>query len=438
MKIIRLLAALAAALLWLMADSAVAQNALQYVQVTNGDVSRPDSTGQVTDLATCQSIVATNLSLAPSYGYTVSGGTFTDPATGYSITQTCPLSDPLYDPDPPHPVNAYQGAGNSNPPMPPQVACPSSGTILVVATFGQSIHSNTGESKYQAHGNTFVFANGNCYEALDPLPGADGNDGNVLGRLADMYLNAGRYSHVVLIPMNVGSTAISDWAPPAPANFTGSISGTTLTVTAVSSGVIASDQIMSGSGIAANTQITNWLTGTSGGVGTYTVSISQTVGSEAMSSNGGALNAKLVSTMQAAINAGLTPTYVIVDDGPQDTGFGTSTANWEAFFYAAINSFRALGVSAPVFVDQSTVCNIRDASNYPPDPSVLNRTPDWYVNIELHKDWILAAQAGVVNGSGVRVGADTNSIPSYFKFDGCHLGRRGQEQHATDLYNALP
>ena len=53
-----------------------------------------------------------------------------------------------------------------------------------------------------------------------------------------------------------------------PGAFTGSISGTLLTVTAVASGVIQIGQAISGAGIPAGTVITELGTGT-GGIGTY-------------------------------------------------------------------------------------------------------------------------------------------------------------------------
>jgi hypothetical protein len=59
-------------------------------------------------------------------------------------------------------------------------------------------------------------------------------------------------------------------------SFTGSISGTTLTVTAVASGTIITNQVLTGNSATAGTTITSQLTGTTGGIGTYTVSISQT------------------------------------------------------------------------------------------------------------------------------------------------------------------
>lgn len=61
--------------------------------------------------------------------------------------------------------------------------------------------------------------------------------------------------------------------------FTGSISGTTLTVTAVTSGAIHAGQFITGTGIANGTTITAYGTNTFGGIGTYTVSFSQTVAS---------------------------------------------------------------------------------------------------------------------------------------------------------------
>ena len=64
---------------------------------------------------------------------------------------------------------------------------------------------------------------------------------------------------------------------------TGSISGTTLTITAITSGTVAVGQTIVGSGIAQGTLITGLGSG-SGGTGTYVVSISQSVGSESLNS----------------------------------------------------------------------------------------------------------------------------------------------------------
>jgi hypothetical protein len=94
---------------------------------------------------------------------------------------------------------------------------------------------------------------------------------------------------------------------PSNAIFTGSISGTTLTVTAVSSGTIAANQSLSGVGVTSETVITALGTGT-GGVGTYTVNLSQTLAS-------GSLNSSTVGAKFTAAITGTTMTVSAVTSG---------------------------------------------------------------------------------------------------------------------------
>jgi len=91
---------------------------------------------------------------------------------------------------------------------------------------------------------------------------------------------------------------------PASAVFTGSISGTTLTVTLLKSGSIGVGQSLFGVGLTAETVITALGSG-SGGPGTYTVNISQTETSEIMNS------AAVAATMTGSI-AGSTLTVTAV------------------------------------------------------------------------------------------------------------------------------
>jgi len=94
---------------------------------------------------------------------------------------------------------------------------------------------------------------------------------------------------------------------PSNAIFTGSISGTTLTVTAVSSGTIGINQSLSGVGVTSETIITALGTGT-GGVGTYTVNLSQTLAS-------GMLNSSTVGAKFTASISGTTMTVTAVASG---------------------------------------------------------------------------------------------------------------------------
>jgi hypothetical protein len=71
----------------------------------------------------------------------------------------------------------------------------------------------------------------------------------------------------------------SDYAPTSPCTFVGSISGQILTVSSITTGTLAIGQLLegvSGTPIAAGTAILAFGTGT-GGTGTYTVGVTQTV-----------------------------------------------------------------------------------------------------------------------------------------------------------------
>jgi len=99
------------------------------------------------------------------------------------------------------------------------------------------------------------------------------------------------------------------WRISSPANavFTGSVSGTTLTVTNVSSGTLAASQSLYGVGVSAETVITALGSGT-GGTGTYTVNVSQTVSARSLNST--ATGARFTATI-----AGTTMTVSAVATG---------------------------------------------------------------------------------------------------------------------------
>jgi len=94
---------------------------------------------------------------------------------------------------------------------------------------------------------------------------------------------------------------------PSSAVFTASISGTTLTVTAVQNGTLAINQSLFGVGVSQETVITALGTGT-GGVGTYTINQSQTVASELM-------NTATVGAVVTGSIAGTTLTVTAVTSG---------------------------------------------------------------------------------------------------------------------------
>jgi len=100
-------------------------------------------------------------------------------------------------------------------------------------------------------------------------------DANILGQ-ADLAPTRLDFMNVVRVSLLTTAT---------PAVITASISGTTMTVTAVTSGSLAVGQYLSGTGVTIGTTITELITGT-GGIGTYLVGISQSTSSTQITASG--------------------------------------------------------------------------------------------------------------------------------------------------------
>lgn len=117
---------------------------------------------------------------------------------------------------------------------------------------------------------------------------------------------------------------------PTSNTVTGSILGTTLTVTAVGAGaVLGIGQTLSGGSTSTDfvdpgTTIVNQISGTVGGVGTYTVSISQTVAATTITASGGGLTVASITT--GTLRVGQTITGTNVPAGTVITGVGAVVA----------------------------------------------------------------------------------------------------------------
>lgn len=111
-----------------------------------------------------------------------------------------------------------------------------------------------------------------------------GTDGGPRARIGSIVFASRFYAGVALlgpwaqiIDIQVGLTGQA-------AAFTGSIAATTLTVSAISAGALAAGQLIQDAtaNVKSGTTIVAQLTGAAGGVGTYSISDTQTVASEAM------------------------------------------------------------------------------------------------------------------------------------------------------------
>jgi len=163
--------------------------------------------------------------------------------------------------------------------------------------------------------NVLVDAVGSGYSS-DPIVTISGSGGSTVygtpSRSAGTIVSIQPWHTVSSITVSnggLGYTSAPTVTVSAPtggtATVTGSISGTTLTVTAVSSGVLFPGQRITGTGISAGTEITSYGTGV-GGIGTYTVNNSQTVSSVTIS---GTATATATATVSNGSVTSVTVTY---------------------------------------------------------------------------------------------------------------------------------
>lgn len=124
-----------------------------------------------------------------------------------------------------------------------------------------------------------------------------GSDGGARARIGSTIYASRYYAPVAALGSWVQITSILVGSNNATsAVFTASIAGTTMTVTAVASGAIDDGDTVSdvAGAITAGTTVVDQLTGTPGGVGTYSVSATQTVTSRTVTAAAAAANTVVV------------------------------------------------------------------------------------------------------------------------------------------------
>lgn len=131
----------------------------------------------------------------------------------------------------------------------------------------------------------------------------------------------------------------------AAASVTASITGTVMTVTAIAAGAVKLGGAVSGSGVSSGTSIVAQLSGTSGGIGTYSVSASQTVASTTITIAGGlmnygigcstATNRMVVTPNNVIIGMVVAPTVNLLATAPST---GTWSAGQQIHFWSPVNA----------------------------------------------------------------------------------------------------
>ncbi len=206
--------------------------------------------------------------------------------------------------------------------------------------------------------------------------------------------------------------------------MTASIASTTMTVSAVTTGVIAIGQILSGTGVTADTTVTGFITG-AGGTGTYTVSVSQTVASTTITGTAPVTNTSYWERY------GSTNRWAMHDSSSSSKTAATTTLTnvYQAVGYAdsvgllgidctTVNIIVSDDIDGTIYNESySTVDNsgIINAFHYAFDPIV--RKKDLYINdLPLYADPEITVTLTTGTGSTVLCGT-------------CYIGKR---------YNAGP
>lgn len=194
------------------------------------------------------------------------------------------------------------------------------GTNLTVANNGAVAPDGFVGRRQQGLNSTFLSNAGMTILQGMPLTLYTGgdfwvkNDGTTeaqVGQKAFAYLATGKIAFAAAGTVFGGASATSSSIAASTFSVTGSIAGDVMTVTAVGSGTVYPGATISGTNVVSGSQVVSQISGTTGGVGTYYVSIpEQTVASTTISGTYGTLTIG-TATGTFAIGDVLTGTNVV-------------------------------------------------------------------------------------------------------------------------------
>lgn len=158
----------------------------------------------------------------------------------------------------------------------------------------------------------------------------DGTTQAVLGNKAYANFADGKVTFAATGLPSTGSATGS--IGPQTTTFTGSISGNILTVTAVANGSIQPGAVLTGgTGLATGTTVASQISGTAGGIGTYAVNIAeQTVASASLTGTYGLLNVTAITS--GTLGVGDTITGSGVSAGTYISALGTGTGGVGTYY----------------------------------------------------------------------------------------------------------
>jgi hypothetical protein len=171
-----------------------------------------------------------------------------------------------------------------------------SGGTLVSGTAPSSL--TTGDIWINSTKGQLFFNDGTANILAGPIYSkVDGPSGFVVENILDVTGQSHTIVKFLIANNLIGIFAKESFVPESSISgytstcvFTANQSGTSLIITNITSGIVGIGQSIVGTGIPLNTVITAFVSGTNGGVGTYTVSTSATVATSTMSAISGTIN----------------------------------------------------------------------------------------------------------------------------------------------------
>lgn len=132
-------------------------------------------------------------------------------------------------------------------------------------------------------------------------------------------------------------------------SVTASIADTVMTVTAVGSGTVVPGATISGTGVTTGTKVVGQLTGTAGGIGTYSVDSPQTVASTTVSGTYGTLTVSAVGSGALAVGDVLSGSGVT--SGTFITAFGTGTGGTGTYIVTPTQTAASTTITATAAIE---------------------------------------------------------------------------------------
>jgi len=150
---------------------------------------------------------------------------------------------------------------------------------------------------------------------------------------------------------------------------------------------------------------------------------------------GGSLNPVLRSTIRDMIDHGLTPTTMLWVQGEADVA--TPGETYRSQVRSMYQSAREAGLNSPIFIAKTTICVSRGKTQTKQEiDAVLNSAPLGIITQENYFYQMRETIDELIEQADhalFRRGPDLDSIGPEFRYDGCHMSRRGLDTHA-DLW----